>query len=619
MCWSFDEFICTPSRKPIKFNSSSFSRHSLYFDSVLSRHERLVVFAEIFVCASSLQDKTVLSHYVPPQYAPEEYLELRIVSDHLHPAYGQLGLYAKKTIPSNTIVTSYAGFIEVFGASCNSRTYTMGFGNIGDDFALDAEFAGNYGRFANDPRGVVGQCPNLFAENRLNSRGESFTALVTRRLIPEGEEILMDYGKAHSLNSSPWNDLLGRTVLRFRLGGMIPTLSSLNNVRDETFHLFWECPQCGMWSLGRECRNKVESCLRCGSPQVAGCPHVAVLTTGTSQRKDMANETRPYNVLPQAKDDKCAFLENRGKRVEWPMNVPFLPWQVWDPTVPMSTVLKYSRFDSQEHLFLYTVTFSLASDEEKNDESEMVENEINRTNRGKRARVSSMWERRELSGESAPSYTSRGSEEESSTGATVVEMLDGQRELSSFFHYPLSYISLLDTCTQIDRFLAPKTMDKVGVQRVEGALLQMRKRLYTGKEFKPGDLVGYVGGIIRHVSDPRPRPDHSPLAIPLYHFLPWKFELLQTELNSEETPLYRAKLDLLKRFSDLVLIVTNEMMYCPCIACEEKVVGKENAFAVLLESTNVAFTLTVDPLGCPFVACIATSHLNAFEPLLARI
>lgn len=593
---SLDKIVCTPSRKPLKFIPKGYSRHCLSFDSWICREDRQLLFTEIFLCAPDLIDHQVVSGYTEPKYVPEEYLELRIVCDHRHPAFGQLGLYAKKNIPSNFVVTSYAGFIEIFTASCNSRTYTMGFGSIGDDFALDAEFSGNYGRFANDPRGVVGRSANLVAESRNTPRGESFTALVSRRQILEGEEILMSYGKAHSLSSSPWSSVEGKIVLRHRLGGMVPLPP--NKDPEQSYHLMWECPQCGLWSEGGESRLQVRFCGRCGTPQTTGCPLVGLIGQPPVA---LQSSTLSSCVEDTGEDSKKANNQSGGDyhtvKTEWPMNMPFLPWQVWDPSVPIATVLKHSHFESQDFLLLYSVSVSLQSDETEDSDEERLD----KKNERKRSRQVEMWERQEIT-----ELPHQNSYEESYTGGETCE----PSEAASF--PGKQYISL-ELSTQVSRLLQVKHDDSDSIDRITDALVKIKRRLYTGKSFNTGELVGFVGGIIRHADDIRCSPDDSPLQIPMKYLIPWR-KSGDSEANPADGPMSQVKRDLYLRLSKLVLTVTNEMMYCPCLTFEGGCGSKD-----LLEVPNVIFLLTVDSLGCPYIACIALRRLNAFEPLLARV
>lgn len=425
----------------------------------------MVFLLQLFALYPELVDRSLLDSFEVATYIPEELVEVRVVTDVRHPAYGQAGLYAKRTIPGNTIVTPYAGFIEIFNTSCNSRTYTMGFGSANDDYALDAEFAGNFGRYANDPRGVEGLNANLGAESRFNARGESFTALVARRQIYEGEEILMSYGKAHSLSSSAWMNEQGRPLARPRRGGVLPCpqiaaptttdgRSSSHSPAPAAYRLMWECSQCGKWNECEPTMHDISYCAGCGTPKLSGvkmvhmlhCPsatdeekggdgrssldattaaapmgganhdrrpddtgdehaldnsnissnsssggkeltsvgaaagvseaphdtegddqsaHSAANRCEAADSRIMANHTVPHANKSNSSNDNnnnnnntsnnTSSLQYSSVRVDWPLNVPFVPWQIWDPAVPFSALTKNSRFDTHEHVFLYNV------------------------------------------------------------------------------------------------------------------------------------------------------------------------------------------------------------------------------------------------------------------------
>ncbi|KPI90277.1 hypothetical protein ABL78_0659 [Leptomonas seymouri] len=475
---------CTPLRRSLKFTASAHARHFLAFDTSISRETRLVLFMEVFVFRQLLVDAAVVPAFQLATYTPEELLEVRVVTDPRHPAYGQAGLYAKSFIPHNTIVTSYSGFIEVFATSCNSRTYTMGFGSIGDDYALDAEFVGNYGRYANDPRGIGKLQANLSAENRFNSRGESFTALVARRQINMGEEILMSYGKAHRLSATPWTTLQGDPMMRPRMGGLVPfpafrcteaplhsridrgavdaTTSSAPRAAETIFpakheademrnsytpkaamdtsascsspskngcgvaaddapektmtakiepagsstataaapplprmanDLLWECTQCGMWTI---CEASVADaplpCSACGTPKLSGSRLISLLSSPAITQQALLQEAGLRGEFPQPEQSAVTLLPSSvsplsppptqsscspstaattspsplsSEHIDWPMNVPFLPWQVWDAAVPLSVLAKHSRFETQKHMFLYTVDTGLNEERRK--------------------------------------------------------------------------------------------------------------------------------------------------------------------------------------------------------------------------------------------------------------
>ncbi|GET92752.1 hypothetical protein, conserved [Leishmania tarentolae] len=854
---------CTPSRRSLKFSPGCHARHFLAFDTAISRDERLLLLMELFAFCQQLVDRRVLPHFQIASYVPEELLEVRVITDPRHPAYGQAGLFAKGTIPSNTIVTPYSGFIEIFATSCNSRTYTMGFGASGDEYALDAEFVGNYGRFANDPRGVGTLQANLSAENRFNNRGESFTALVSRRQINAGEEILMSYGKAHRLQPTPWMNVHGEPIMRPRLGGVVPfpsfrtesvsvptdstspppafaplfplrpadgakgedsctakgsdidaesasatpVLASLSEVYDSSTveidpagtslnspdskqplspsrlgpdvanDLLWECTQCGMWSICEASTADAPTrCAACAAPKLSGARLVSLFSSPAITQAELLAEVgldakQPPTACTSTPRQTAASPNSSTKfsseHTDWPMNVPFLPWQVWDAAVPLAALEKHSRFETQEHIFVYTVDTGLgrerrdrsvrgAHDSESTVTAEALrgafaaerlheactlkanrlksdfpneedaspaggrshdehsiatqENEADGRGRGSarhrsgRSKRKALWERQgDLDSEElalltpdmaalpllsssvcaySPAHalasaasprglpcverTSLVSEESgvctdghsslaqmtSATADASHETGDSIRSILS--HSPLSY--LLSTTQEVDRLVVLHRAESSGppsvaetpyspqMSLVRRRLQCMTRRLFTGKAFQPGDIVSYVGGLVRERCDSRCRVSNSCLEIPLRFFLPPRLRLrckggassVRLEDWQSDAGEEAVLLTFCDRLDRLSLVVTNEFMYCPCLVLDftekdraemaktevhdssSNSVRCEDEVDDALESCNVALVLTMDALGSPFACAVATKPIGAFEPLLAR-
>ncbi|CCW69439.1 unnamed protein product [Phytomonas sp. Hart1] len=680
---------------------------------------------ELFIFYKQLVNPDVVPGYVPADYLPEDLVEVRVITDPRHPAYRQSGLFAKRTISNNTIVTSYAGFIEVFSTSCNSRTYTMGFGTINDDYALDAEFVGNHGRFANDPRSIEGCTANMTAESRFNSRGEPFTALVARRQINEGEEILMAYGKAHSLSPTPWINARGEALLQYRSGGIIPfpNLTPLKGDQDEgadafpgektaqtagsspqdfllneavsvsssasvdltaAYHITWECTQCGAWNI---CASplilKIEYCSHCSTPKLSGAKMVSVLSSppitseflsaegGISVPSDMdaifpaersvshlhsdANSSSLHPLTTQTLQTPAgsSFSPNPKKRgrppldhsaasthlssslvgnpllgssgnacispnnhspgyssvhVDWPMNIPFLPWQIWDNVISMVALSKYSRFVPHEHVFIYNVNshdehlFIVYNDgpsDENLDPNEpdpskealMHRDEGRRMGTSKLGRLPKQrgrqsgkstdgadldccvrygWVRPSPSGRADTALPPRADVDAVKPSTNTLEC----REL-------LFSRNLLHAHPNMDGFtlLHTRRAPQVGgwptpLEATRRLLLNLTRRQFSGKAFQPGELVGYMGGCIVSMSDARCRPGDSPLAIPMKYLIPRLWRLERGGQTRPPGPPDRGgsaavegeAADLLRRLSALCLVVTNDMMYCPCLA-----------------------------------------------------
>lgn len=699
---------CVPSRRSVKFTAGPHARHFIAFDAAVSKEERILLYMELFAFAKSLVDRDILPDFPFAAYLPEELVGIRVVSDPRHPAYGQAGLYANRPIPSGTIVAPYAGIIEIFTTSCNSRTYTMGFGSLSDDYALDAEFCGNCGRFANDPRGVEGQTANLSAESKYSNRGESFTALVARRLIQEGEEILMSYGKAHSLSASPWVGVRGDALMRPRFGGTVPfpmlkhcaqpvtangTAVTVDDEEEASFQVMWECTQCAAWS---PCHSpamvRIDYCVVCHSPKLSGAKLVALLSSQpvtVDTLKAAAGVASPCPVEdtpipspaevgkvdgrvrqrvtgrpsngPTSASPSCIIPPSPGPsttshqwpplyssmRVDWPMNVPFLPWQVWDTAVPATALGKHSKFDSSEHIFLYHVGCE-GSDGSSSEEGDRSGEFMPSGEHNSRRRANNRPERSTRPGR----WEKRVRQETSTDGGALVSAQSPtvSPSSSSVLHVPTgtsppcpSLQRVLSLRCSVERFLLllPHLSEATLLESVRQSLRSMSCRPFTGRSFEAGEVISYVGGCVRRSGDSRVRPDGSPLAIPMKYLIPasTRRRICEGQWNGSgcegqstaATNTQESARHFLHRLSGLTFVVTNEMMFCPCLALltteEEKNLGTASDAAMtttsrtlqmLMDACNATLTLSMDSLGCPYVALVATRHIDAFAALLAR-
>lgn len=296
----------------VRFNATEQSRHFMAFDSDVSLASRV----------EFLSITALLAETCGPSSRPAwQGVELRAIIDDDHPARGELALFATVLIPAKTVLGPYTGVIKVCQGMLSSRTYAMGFGSVNDEFVVDAEFAGGFARFANDPRNT-GRTANTVAESRVSHLGESYTALVAKRTIAVGEEILMDYGKAFSLEPRPWcaGD---RQVTRLRLAGALP----LPLVGE----LYRECTTCGYCN---KMADGSSQCYACGGPRATQHSRVIMVK----------------GIAPHA-----AEIEPSPWTPRWPQGVAFLPWQVWDPLVPLYSQAPHIDFKQQEGLSLYEV------------------------------------------------------------------------------------------------------------------------------------------------------------------------------------------------------------------------------------------------------------------------
>ena len=305
-----------PQRNRVgKFTHHPTSRHYMVFSDGFSRLDRL-------------QCHMAMNARMPPTMALcSDCLELRIVTSPRHPAFGQYGLFAIERVPPNTIITPYAGFVQMHGTVPNSQVYTMGFGGEGSKLEIDAEFATNLGRFANDPRNTGSQA-NVTANNRCTRLGEQFTALVTKRALQPGDEVLMDYGKLHHLAPQPWLDRWNRPLTRRRardppLAAWTKASLPVGSSPLPVLNVQFQCCQCGGWSplcdLGQRAPANCR-CLDCSQPRDPCSALVAtiVVPTEASRRltdaaEAVASLTRSLKKRPR---NDAAALSNEKHHCE---------------------------------------------------------------------------------------------------------------------------------------------------------------------------------------------------------------------------------------------------------------------------------------------------------------
>lgn len=130
------------------------------------------------------------------------------ITDALHPACGQAGLFATRALPAGSLILPYVGELHPADAAAHSSSdYDLWLDRSGD-VAVDAARMGNEARFVNDYRGVPGVVrPNAeFGEVWDVRRGEKGMAVFVLPAgkkakgkggggIAKGQEILVSYGR----------------------------------------------------------------------------------------------------------------------------------------------------------------------------------------------------------------------------------------------------------------------------------------------------------------------------------------------------------------------------------------------------------------------------------------
>lgn len=346
-----------------RFTPSRLSHHFLLFDASVSRQQRVALYTA--ACAV-LPDTPYVGDVAEP----------RLIVDPLHPAFGQYGLFSKVRIPSQTVIMSYGGFVQMHASFPCSQAYTMGYGGLNERLEIDSEFIGNLARFANDPRGCAGSA-NIIAQTKLSRLGESYTALITRRAILPDEELLLSYGAHHRLAGQPWVTRSGTCLTRRRYAPA-PDVELLRR-----FEVLWQCADCGSWTPRSPSTNRVAVCGRCGAPRTAHAQLCAVpKEESTDAPSTKSHRTESPDKAPadaagsdaQAADDvrspgsddalavesnlvashfvthRCLVTQQASPMytqpaavpAPWPLDFPFVPWQLWDPEVPLLTIRAYA-------------------------------------------------------------------------------------------------------------------------------------------------------------------------------------------------------------------------------------------------------------------------------------
>ena len=122
------------------------------------------------------------------------------LTDPLHPAFGQHGLFAARKLAAGTHVCDYRGVVTLTEDESKTSEYTLAFVETGVRLTLDAEKSGNEGRFVNDFRGTgVGKKANVRFASYVDARGCTCMGVYAIRDLAKGEECLLSYGKGYWL------------------------------------------------------------------------------------------------------------------------------------------------------------------------------------------------------------------------------------------------------------------------------------------------------------------------------------------------------------------------------------------------------------------------------------
>ncbi len=133
----------------------------------------------------------------PPKRTPPSALAtIQRISDKSHPAHGQFGLVANKTIAPQAHICDYFGFITTDANSSRDSQYLLRYA-LG--LICDGEKMGNEGRMCNDYHGIA-EGPNVRFKTYTTSLGERRVGIFALdQQINKGQELLIDYGRTYHL------------------------------------------------------------------------------------------------------------------------------------------------------------------------------------------------------------------------------------------------------------------------------------------------------------------------------------------------------------------------------------------------------------------------------------
>ncbi|KAF3936674.1 hypothetical protein ABW19_dt0200052 [Dactylella cylindrospora] len=134
-----------------------------------------------------------------------ENVAIKKITDPGHPAVGEYGLFATKSLSPGTHILDYLGHYheatpeDTDEASNYDLVLTRDVGGTGRGVAIDARFAGNEARMINDYRGVAVKPNAEFKERETGIMGVYVVAnngVKGFKGIKKGEEILVSYGRS---------------------------------------------------------------------------------------------------------------------------------------------------------------------------------------------------------------------------------------------------------------------------------------------------------------------------------------------------------------------------------------------------------------------------------------
>jgi hypothetical protein len=145
---------------------------------------------------TQLRNSATISPQLPVVSASgTTWTQIRQIRTNAHPACGQLGLFAARKIPPNTMLLWYLGEVHMEPREGSDYDLSLMKTNGGVNIGIDAQYMGNEARCINDYRGVA-ERPNAVFREVKSDKGELRMSVWSgSKGVGKNDEILVSYGK----------------------------------------------------------------------------------------------------------------------------------------------------------------------------------------------------------------------------------------------------------------------------------------------------------------------------------------------------------------------------------------------------------------------------------------
>jgi hypothetical protein len=121
---------------------------------------------------------------------PQRWTYIEKITSNDHPACGQLGLFASKTIQPNTMVLYYTGQVHAEQRESSDYDLSLLKTSEGINIGVDAQFMGNEARCINDYRGIAERPNAVFKEGRTHKGELRMSVWTATKAVRKGKRAI---------------------------------------------------------------------------------------------------------------------------------------------------------------------------------------------------------------------------------------------------------------------------------------------------------------------------------------------------------------------------------------------------------------------------------------------